>query len=320
MMSLKPINNMITLKNDINNKSLQPFYIFAGNDIGLMNLYISKMGNVVRADNVASIWTKITSRTLFDKADPTIYVVRDDKDFMSKHSVHENMVAKQRSLIRKDTLVLLYTSLDSKTTFAHTMFDYTVMFNHMTENQLLRHVCNKTDMNEEEARYFIAKCKCDYTQIENEIDKINRYVAEQGTSKVNYFDIVDQLVYAVEDFNIFDLIDAINKREEADAIVLLDSMIGHGESGLGLLSLLYTNFHNACKIVGYLGTEGICEKTGLTPYVVGNLSKTLCKAYSPNSILACLRLIQDVESGIKTGKYEETFGVQYAVLSILSMY
>ena len=69
------------MKND-----LKHFYIFVGEEIGIINIYLNQIAKtvkmpLVRADSVLSIYTKCTSRSLFNN-DACLYVIRNDNDFM----------------------------------------------------------------------------------------------------------------------------------------------------------------------------------------------------------------------------------------------
>ena len=82
---------LVSLQQQIREHKLLPFYVFIGEEIELQNIYLKQMGNIVRTDNVAAIYNKLTSKLISSKF--TIYVVRDDMDF-NKHLdyIHYNSV------------------------------------------------------------------------------------------------------------------------------------------------------------------------------------------------------------------------------------
>ena len=53
---------LLDLQTQIREVSLLPFYIFIGQEIGLQNIYLKQMGNVIRVDKVADVYNKITSK------------------------------------------------------------------------------------------------------------------------------------------------------------------------------------------------------------------------------------------------------------------
>ena len=97
--------DIVKLKSQIKSGKLDNLYVFVGEEIGLMNLYISKMSSEAhRVDNVAGVWKRLTSRGL-GKGKP-FYVVRDDKEFMQAEKVWTTA----EKMIKYGTLVLLYTN------------------------------------------------------------------------------------------------------------------------------------------------------------------------------------------------------------------
>ena len=55
--------DIVKLKSQIKSGKLDNLYVFVGEEIGLMNLYISKMSSEAhRVDNVSGVWKRLTSR------------------------------------------------------------------------------------------------------------------------------------------------------------------------------------------------------------------------------------------------------------------
>ena len=74
------IMELVQLKQDIKSKKLKKFYVFTGTELGVMGIYLSEIGNVLKADSVADIWKKLTVKNL--KNESYVFCVRDDKDFL----------------------------------------------------------------------------------------------------------------------------------------------------------------------------------------------------------------------------------------------
>ena len=104
--------DIVKLKSQIKSGKLDNIYVFVGDEIGLMNLYIGKMcSEAHRVDNVAGVWKRLTSRGL--GGGKNFYVVRDDKEFLQAEKVWSTA----EKMIRYGTLVLLYTNLDKRSRF-----------------------------------------------------------------------------------------------------------------------------------------------------------------------------------------------------------
>ena len=292
--------DLVQLKKQIKEKKLDNFYILAGEEIGILNIYINKMGtNIVRADEVADVWRNLTTRT-FDRND-TVYVVRDDKKFMSMEKVWENITDK----IKNGILVICITNLDKRSKFYKAFQDRVVIFEKMTEAQLL-HFCKKQlpSVSDNILKYLIYLCNNDYTRVENEIDKIKRL------NKVVTEQLLEDIIIPPKESTAFTFVDAVLRGEYVNAIFDLNNLLSNNESGVMLLGLLYSNFRNAILVVG--NKDG---NHGVNGYIAKQLKEKL--VYEPNELLAIVRIIQRYEKGIKTGMYDENYAIQAATLEIL---
>lgn len=292
--------DLVQLKKQIKEKKLDNFYILAGEEIGVLNLYINKMGsNVVRADEVADIWRNLTTRTL--GREDTVYVVRDDKKFMSMEKVWENLGSK----IKNGILVICITNLDKRSKFYKAFQKEIVIFEKMTDAQLLQ-FCRKRlpSVNDSILKYLIYLCNNDYTRVENEIDKIKRL------NKVVTEQLLEDIIIPPKESTAFTYVDAVLKGEYVNAIYDLNNLVSNNESGVMLLGLLYSNFRNAILVVG--NKDG---SHGVNSYIAKQLKEKL--VYQPSELLAIIRIIQKYEKGIKTGLYEEKYAIQAATIEIL---
>ena len=292
--------DLVQLKKQIKDKKLDIFYILAGEEIGILNIYINKMGtNIVRADEVADVWRNLTTRT-FGRSD-TVYVVRDDKKFMSMEKVWENITDK----IKNGILVICITNLDKRSKFYKAFQDRVVIFEKMTEAQLL-HFCKKQlpSVSDNILKYLIYLCNNDYTRVENEIDKIKRL------NKVVTEQLLEDIIIPPKESTAFTFVDAVLRGEYVNAIFDLNNLLSNNESGVMLLGLLYSNFRNAILVVG--NKDG---NHGVNGYIAKQLKEKL--VYEPNELLAIVRIIQRYEKGIKTGMYDENYAIQAATLEIL---
>ena len=71
------------LKKDLLDKKLKSFYVFTGEELALQDIYINKIAEIsnlqiIRADALQDIYTKLISKSLFAEK-PKIYVIRNDE-------------------------------------------------------------------------------------------------------------------------------------------------------------------------------------------------------------------------------------------------
>ena len=114
---------------------------------------------------------------------------------------------------------------------------------------------------------------------------------------------------------IFDLVDAILDREVNRAFNLLQQSYAVGEATMVMLSVLYNNAKAVLQVQTYKGNK-ITEGTGLTGWQIKN-AKVQLGRYSEEELIYIVRLVQKVESGIKTGRMEDEFAMQYLLTHIM---
>ena len=294
--------DIVKLKKQIKENKLDNFYILAGEELGVLNMYINKMGNnIVRAEEVADIWRYLTQNTL--ARNNAIYVVRDDKKFMTNEKAWTNIESK----IKNGILVLLLSNIDKRSKFCKQFEDRIIVFEKMTAPQLLKHCQKQLPKTKVDViEHLIYLCDNDYTRIENEIDKCKRL------NKTITKELLEELIIPPKESTPYTFIEALIRGDYYNTIYDLNNLLKDGESGLMLLGLMYSNFRNAILVVGNKKGE-----SGVNGYVAKNIMENL--NYQPTELLAALRIIQKYESGIKKGEYEEQLATQLATLEILSM-
>ena len=82
-----------------------------------------------------------------------------------------------------------------------------------------------------------------------------------------------------------------------------------------MLSVLYSNAKAVLQVQTYHGDK-ITEGTGLTGWQIKNAKSHVGK-YSESELIYIVQLCQKVESGIKTGKMEDEFAMQYLLTHIM---
>lgn len=302
--------DIVQLKQQIKSGQLENVYIMTGEEIGIMNIYVNKMGDdIVRADSVLSIWRQLTSKSLMEGF--KTYVVRDDKDFLKEERVWTRL----SSEVKYGRLILIYTELDKRSKFYKHFQSDLVVFEKMTKAQLVAYVIKDKDLSlrKADAEYLVDACQCDYTQVNCEMDKLKRF------EYTDVRDAIDQIVISPESYNSFSFMNCLLQNKSEKAVQQLHYLMQQGESSIMLLGLMYSNFRQAAEVLGQKSTDSkeIAEKLKMNAWQVSNILNNF--NYQPASTLAAMRIIQDCESGIKLGKYEETKAAMIATVRILGL-
>lgn len=293
---------LLDLQTQIREGSLLPFYIFTGDEIELQNIYLKQMGNVVRIDRVADVYNKITSKLISSKF--TIYVVRDDIDFIKSEKTWSNISNKIRNAI----LVIQVTTPSKCKKFIKELNDCVVEFNHMTTKQLLSVV--NMDCSVSNKQYFIEACNNDLNTITNYLDIFKR----AGITELNK-KIVDEYIPTKEEVTVFQLADAIMKKDNQLTFKLLDQLLEDKNNVMGIIYAIYSQLHKCVLVEGYRDEKDIAKVTGINSWVCNNIIHY--NRIAPAKLLTALRLVQKYDKGVKTGKYDGVSACYSLVVEIL---
>lgn len=294
---------LLDLQTQIREGSLLPFYIFTGEEIELQNIYLKQMGNVIRVDRVADIYNKITSKLISGKF--AVYVVRDDMDFIKSEKTWSSISDR----IRNAVLVIQVTTPNKCKKFIKELNDCVVEFNHMTTKQLLNVV--NMDCSVSNKQYFIEACNNDLNTINNYLDIFKRAGIKELNKK-----IVDEYIPTKEDVTVFQLADAVMRKDEQLTFRLLDRLLEDKNNVMGIIYAIYSQLHKCVLVEGYRGEKNISKVTGINSWICNNILRD--NRIEPSKLLTALRLVQKYDKGIKTGKYDGVIACYSLIVEILS--
>jgi DNA polymerase III delta subunit len=217
------------------------------------------------------------------------------------------------------------TSVDKRTKYYKAYKDTIVEFEALNEAILKKYVKKEISLSDKNCSILIEICEHDYGRILLEIDKIKRYAdiryTEYNGSIGNDFDsafqdlVQDGTIYEPPYDAIFDLVDAILDRKVNKTFNLLQQSYAVGEATMVMLSVLYTNAKAVLQVQTYEGNN-LSKAIGLTGFQIKN-AKAHVNKYSEEELIYIVQLVQKIESGIKTGRMEDEFAMQYLLTHIM---
>ena len=311
--------DVATLKAKIKSKQLPSYLIFSGEEWKVQQIYIDQIAKITgketkRIDSVSSIYAQLRNRSFVQKA--LIYIVRDDKELLNSEKLQQQINA---GLLGDNILIHLLTTVDKRTKFYKQYKDAIIDFERLSDAMLKKYIQKEIKLSERNTERLIDVCEHDYGRILLEIDKIKRYVNYLGPAPM--FDGVfekllqDGTIYQPPYDAIFDLVDAILDRKVNLAFDLLQQAYEMGEATMVMLSVLYTNTKAVLQVQTYHGDD-LSKATGLSGWAIKNAKPHVGK-YSENELIYIVQLIQKIESGIKTGRMEDEFAMQYLLTHIM---
>jgi DNA polymerase III delta subunit len=309
--------DLMSLKHQIMQNDIGHFYIFEGTEIGIQNIYLKEMSNkmrlrIVRADSVAGIYSKCTAKTLFGGA-ASIYAIRGDSDFMKAESLHATI---ERD-IKDNVIVLMYDKIDSRTKFAKTFKDRTVMFDKLAVNVLKAYIkksCNLSNYHQQE---LVDICTGSYDLCMLECDKINQYAQHTKQNEDYCMDelINNGVIYQPEESDVFEFVHEVCMHKVKSSFHKLQVLQSNGVSSINILGTLYNTMKNVLLIQVCEGKE-ISDITGLDSRQI-YFNKPYVNKYSDGVLVYAVKLIIEVVSWIKEGKIDDSVAVKYVLINIM---
>lgn len=315
------------LQKQIVSKDLDKVYVFTGEEIGIMDIYLDKIYSVVgcdvvRMDSVQEAYAKMTQRRI--SGAPRCFVVRDDKEFLKQDKIWGTVF----SLANKspDYLILVYSSMDKRSKFYKQNTEMLTEFEKLSADMLSKYISKELPGIKDRDSCKLAEiCECNYSRILLECDKIRQYVAAVKRHTGQSMDYGAALTLLVESGVIFQPIgditfkftDAILTRNYKDASRYLREARQKQEPEIMVLSILYNGFKQILMVQG-LGRDQSepVKRTGLTPWQV-KMAKEKQGHYSISELIEALKIVRFVEKGIKTGQIDADVSLEYVIVNIM---
>ena len=312
------------LQKQITSKTLDKLYIFVGDEIAVMNIYLNKMytdlGVVPSVVNsIQDAYSKLAQKRIYGSS--RCFVVRDDKEFLKQEKLWARVFGQVRG--GSDYLIIIYSSLDKRSKFYKSQSANMVEFEKLSVEILTKYVQKEISMTDALARQLIEICEQNYNRILLECDKINRYYSARSSEFKTGYDGVflrlknDGTIHQPIGDITFKFTDAILMRDYKSTADYLLQAKQKQEPEMMVLSILYNSFKQILMVQG-LGpnpTE-ITKRTGLTPWQV-KLAQEKKGHYSIPELIDAIKTVRFAEKGIKTGQLDADIALEYVICKIM---
>lgn len=305
--------------NEIIDNNLSHYYIFTGEETGVLNIYINKIisAGYLRVDyDTVSEAVQDNFKVSFTNQ-PKCYIITDDIKYLQDEKNWESVHQKFEK--SNNILILKYTKLDKRSKFYKN--EPITQFDKLNDDILSNHIPEGlNDLNYNERLKLIHICENNYNQILLESDKVEKY---KKVNKLSSSQALDELIKLnvihkpIGDIT-FDFVNAVAYGDLNRSYELLDKIKRTDESTLGILALLYNNFKNMLLVQGLGKDKSNAEnRTGLK---YGVIQATLHNigAYKISELRNALDIITSVEQGIKNGSIDDSIALDYTIIKIMS--
>lgn len=294
--------NLMELKKSIADKQLKKLYVFTGEEIAILKIYLSKLsnifnGNVVHTESLSGITAKLKSNSLIQSSG-TMYIIRDDKAVLSAEKIWKSL--KSGSFQKDNVIVLVYTSLDKRGKFYKEFCDDIVTFEHLSTDMLLKYISKEVSISTDRAQFLVHICNNDYSSILLETDKVKCLANHNGITHNEAFDLCRNHngFYIPPEGEIFDLLNAILSQNIPETYKQLQNFVRRGDSPLAVLSLLHNNLKAILQVQCVQGHSNIGQVTGLSGFQIKNAQQFLNR-YTDEELIRMIKINRFCEKCIK---------------------
>lgn len=195
--------------------------------------------------------------------------------------------------------------------------DYIISFDKFNDRLLLKYF-NYTELTDNRLLKIFKYNNNDYIKCKLELDKVMAYANENNLTSNIAFDILlkqNILIKPIGDV-IFDFSNALLSGNLTTTNAWYKMLKLSNEPPLTITSLLYRQFKELYLVKLSGSNNNLLTKLNLSPAKLWVIRKEL-KMFSTEEIERNLKIIQFVESGIKTGQIDESFALDYLIVNIL---
>ena len=174
---------------------------------------------------------------------------------------------------------------------------------------------NKVNINPEVLRKLVAYVGNDLWQLNNELNKLGSYKAEQSIDEQD----IDLLIKSKVDADIFKTLDALAKRDKKTAFRLLHEHLEQGENEIYLFSMFIYQIRVLLKLKDLIekGTPfyDLPKLSGLHPFVVKKSSEQL-NNFKLEQLKNIYKYLLKIELGLKKGRLDGSAALDLLVAEI----
>lgn len=298
------VMNIVELKKDMKVNNLAGLYIFTGEEIYIRNLYIEQIVDLgfiwKELPTVAELFKSVGTTKLIQK--PTLYVIRDDMDFIKQDStVWDKLVAWVNNSVNK--VILIYNNIDKRNKFFKTFEENTVKFEKLSETVLLKYVQKEADISRENALDLIHRCDSNFNLCLLELNKVIMFSLSNNISIDEAYKkcCADRVVLDLPKESLEKYITAVMNKDFSLAIEISNDFDFTEEPPLKILAFLYNSFEALFAVVAYeSGLSLKKNESGANFWAVKNAEIFGIK-WQIKQVRDMMDFIQFLESGIKMG-------------------
>lgn len=164
--------------------------------------------------------------------------------------------------------------------------------------------------------YYIAEHTGNLNQTDNELKKIAAFLKDKQCIED---EDLSKIFYKSLEGNIFEMMDFIGMKNPTGAIEIINRLINQGEKAVVILYMISKHMMDliTVKTMEGLSFQDIKSESGMHPFVLKKALKQ-SKNFTLDELKRSLKLCQQLDTDIKTGKIKDVLGLELLVAEISS--
>lgn len=331
-------DNFLVLKKQLKSGEIGNLYLFYGEETFIRDTYVKYMQNLVPEDGFSDFnRIFLDGKTAAERIDDALdaFPVMSEKKLVT---VKDSGIFKARAEGGEDTREFWLERLKDIPDFVILIFDeqeidkrgslyktvaskgLAVEFNYLADYEISAWIIREAQksgkkISKSTAEYLMSLCDPGLANVKNELDKLISYCGDEI-----YQSDVEKVVSRPLSVVIFDITDAILKRDGDGAVRILLKLMENKVSAFNILYLLSSNFDKLlrCKLLlaEGAGVDAIAAKLKLRPSIARKYM-TDCKGFSEDFLAKRICRTAEYDLKIKQGLTDEqTALMQYVVESL----
>ncbi|MBQ8147285.1 MAG: DNA polymerase III subunit delta [Lachnospiraceae bacterium] len=164
------------------------------------------------------------------------------------------------------------------------------------------------------AKYLVEQAGTNMNMLQMELEKVFSYVADSDMIRL---EDVQEICSNQAENQIFDMLDAIGNQNREKALMLYHDLLALREPAMRILYLLTRQIHILLQVSEMtrlnMDNSSIASKAGIPPFTVGKY-KSQIGHFSYTELIQMLEQCQEVDAGIKRGRYQDIIGVELLIV------
>ncbi len=185
----------------------------------------------------------------------------------------------------------------------------------------LRNLFSEDGISVEEAAYYklLSAAGMDMTALYQEAEKLRCYAIDSG--RITAAD-VDALCVSQAENKIFDMTEALSKRDRKRALSLYEDLLSLREPMMRVLYLITRQYNVLMKVRFAADTgsasSGVASFAKIPPYFVKKYT-AIANNYTEKELIACVDRCQQADTNIKTGREKDQLAVELLIMDLLNL-